>query len=500
MNILVNSKIETKTKISSTNSNFLNFPSLSVFSNISLTTHYPALGVLTLYRSSLSVTLLSVCLSLFSLAASAETATEAALKKLKALNPAVPSNSAAKATLNTNSISESKLKLTKPLRPNQLSPSDITQSSKTPAAPALTKPAPSGDFGDRIKEMAEEDAAPEPEYPQPGAKQDGDTRSKLFPEMSVPIVNPNTNSSLDLESGPNAGPKLGNDVNLGAGPELNQEVFQDLGAADINPELELPKPKYIDPETEAYYYDRAEPDLSKNYSTKIEPDKFEGNWTKQRPSRISVKGEYIYDLPKIKPRKAISMRFASTPPPLITRTGSNINFTDIYGSGRVFGMIVDYEKILAFGKLGRLGLKFGSGIYASTGTGKFKDPLRAAEKVEERFTFVTLPNAVTGIYLFQNSPSQWFVPFLEGGAGYNTSIELRDDGKAPKFAATPVLVGAGGLRLFLDWIDPKALQSLNNDYGIAHTWLLAEYRQIIGLNKALDFTGGTYQLGIAFDF
>ncbi len=110
------------------------------------------------------------------------------------------------------------------------------------------------------------------------------------------------------------------------------------------------------------------------------------------------------------------------------------------------------------------------------------------------------PNQLTAIYKFQYADEQIFVPYVEGGAGYFTFMEVRDDGQSTKFGGAAVTVAAAGANILLDWLDRQSVRQLDNEYGINHVWLTGEYRYIVGLNPTFDFTSGVISAGLMVDF
>jgi hypothetical protein len=92
------------------------------------------------------------------------------------------------------------------------------------------------------------------------------------------------------------------------------------------------------------------------------------------------------------------------------------------------------------------------------------------------------------------------VPFVEGGAGYFTFAEIRDDQKGPRFGGAAVTVAAGGINLLLDHFDRAAIRQLDASYGINHVWLTAEARAIVGLNGNFDFTSLMFSSGVVLEF
>jgi hypothetical protein len=230
---------------------------------------------------------------------------------------------------------------------------------------------------------------------------------------------------------------------------------------------------------------------------------FSGRTGVERPVEIKRSGEFNYKTLASREKASASFRLGFMSPPKIVNNG--IRYVDVYGSTEVPTILGDYEWRL-FSNVGRFGIKFGSGIMSSSGSGRFKNPppagapARITDVAEEKFTFITFPNQLTASYKFQYTSKQLFVPYVEGGAGYFTFIEIRDDDKPPKFGGAAVTSAAGGLNFLLDWLDPKAVRQLDLEYGINHVYLSLEYRLIVGLNPKYDFSSNSISAGISMDF
>lgn len=199
---------------------------------------------------------------------------------------------------------------------------------------------------------------------------------------------------------------------------------------------------------------------------------------------------------------AFSISFGAFGPLDLVNERNNLTFRDIYGDGSGPILFVGYEKPLTR-SLGILSLKVSSGAYFSAaGKGRFADPNRPDfnTKREETFTFLMFPNMANLSYKFNFSDRQWFVPYVEGGAGYFTFAEIRDDGQKPKVGAAGVTTFAGGIQLLMDKVDLLAISNLRRDYGVEHVWFTAEYKAVIGLNKTFDFTSSIINAGFTVDF
>ena len=325
----------------------------------------------------------------------------------------------------------------------------------------------------------EVEAAPKPEYPYPGT---------VDPDYA-PTPNPNQQAKrLEAEPTP-------------------------------PPTKEVPRPKRVDENGNYFYGTEVETSKGDHQPGVAHPVKAQASGEfvydpndkstepqeqpipgAERPVSISPSGEYSYKLPKNKHSHSSSFRFGIMSPPKITNADfPQIDFAAIYTNANQPALLGDYEWRLS-NKIGRLGLKFGSGVFFAAGTGQFVTPRPEQTKALEKFTFLMIPNSVTAIYKFQYAEKQLFVPYIEGGAALFGLVEIRDDGKAPKLGVSPGLVAAGGINMLLDGFDPRAIQKLDAQYGIGHVWLTAEFRNVVGLNSKMDISGYAISVGVVFDF
>lgn len=282
------------------------------------------------------------------------------------------------------------------------------------------------------------------------------------------------------------------------------------------------RPKKIDEETGTYIYD-----------TNLEPATFSGREGVQAPRKTTKTGEFVYDQKPIatpyrgeKGREepiemrdtgeyyysvenspesgSFSFRLGFVQPPTLVNAETGTKFNEIYdvsaGSSPI--LLVDYERKVT-GKVGRIGIKLGSGVYTAQGIGRFRNTAtarRSDDIPDERYTFLMFPNSLTGIYRFQYSDKQVFVPFVEGGIGYFGFMELRDDNITPKIGGAAVSLAAAGANFNLDWLDRRSIRSLDNEYGVNHVWLTTEFRVLVGLNKTYDFTSNVFNAGVLLEF
>lgn len=326
-----------------------------------------------------------------------------------------------------------------------------------------------------------DETAPPPEYPYPGAKEEG---------MS-----------------PQSAPRTA---------EAPRYV-----APRVTPNLQVERPKKIDPDTGDYIYDTApsaprvgERDaqhMPKNvapngdyiYDEKVQTPSFSNREHIEKPSEIKASGEFRYPTEESPITGTASFRLGFFgPPQLVNREHSNVTFQTIYTANQLPVVFIDYEKPLT-SKVGHLGLKFSSGVFVASGRGQFAvtDGNRRPDDIpQERYTFFMLPNTATVQYRFQYADRQPIVPYVEGGAGYFTFMEFRDDNSSPTVGGALTTVAAGGVNLLMDWLDREAIRNLDLEYGINHVYLSLEFREIVGLNKSYDFSSSVVNAGFTLQF
>jgi hypothetical protein len=341
-----------------------------------------------------------------------------------------------------------------------------------------------------------DEAPPKPEYPYPGADSDGSSAAGAADGATQGSSATNGSSSTGGKNSQRPRSSGSGPVAQGSTPVQNGWVNE--------------RPVRVDPDSDSYFYTKEPDDSARRLEGPPEPIEFRGWAGAEKPTSIRSDGSFQYSVESTDVRGSYGVRGAYFAYPLIENADNGATFQDIYGSfndegeatsGGMIGVLVDYERILGFGALGRISARFTSGAIFSSGRGRFRSAARVAEEPEEVFTFINLPNTLGLTYLLQFlGPEQLLVPYIEGGAGYFTFVELRDDNKSPSFGGSPVAYFAGGLRVLLDGLDRPAIRRLDEAYGINHVWLFAEFRQQIGLNKKFDFTSQVGNAGVSFDF
>jgi hypothetical protein len=214
--------------------------------------------------------------------------------------------------------------------------------------------------------------------------------------------------------------------------------------------------------------------------------------------RISKEGEYFYKRKASEQTSAWALRFGSLQIGDVVNPDTNLAFGDVYASSGTV-LFFDYEWQL-FKFLGKIGLKLGSGVFVTQGTGRFLTGTKAGQEAKEQYTFVMFPNNLSAIYRAQFWEKQLIVPFVEGGGGYYTFVEVRDDFKRTKYGGVPIAQWAVGGSLLLDFLDPAAMVELDEDNGINHLWLTAEFRSITSFKDTFDISNNIISAGFLFEY
>ncbi|MCC6137375.1 MAG: hypothetical protein IT287_01995 [Bdellovibrionaceae bacterium] len=230
----------------------------------------------------------------------------------------------------------------------------------------------------------------------------------------------------------------------------------------------------------------------------------------EKPDSISDDGEYFYsekssadaihyDLDHLPPiTGAVYFRVSSTGAYDITGDGGR-TYKQVYGENPGVGIVFDYEWQM-FHLLGKWTAKFSTGFTVGNGSGQFTDPANSSLTPQEKFLLVLSPHTALLNYKMRFSDTQWFIPYVEGGPGYYTYIEHRNDGKKTAFGGAPVIAAAGGILVSMSLFDKNAAGLLYDDYGINHMWLDLNFRHNEGLDKDKDFSSDVFSAGFGFAF
>lgn len=231
----------------------------------------------------------------------------------------------------------------------------------------------------------------------------------------------------------------------------------------------------------------------------------------EKPSSISDEGDYFYEgesapdatyykmdhLPPISGAAYFRMGSVSS---FNLQGDTGRNYKEIYGDRPGLGVLFDYEWQLGH-LAGKWTFKASSGLVIGNGTGQFENSSTNSSLVpKETFLFGVMPNTAILNYKLRFSDTQWFIPYVEGGAGYFTFIEYRNDGKKTAFGGAPVASAAGGILISLSILDRNSAGTLYDDYGVTHMWLDLQARRNFGLSKQKDFSSNVFSAGFGFAF
>jgi hypothetical protein len=231
----------------------------------------------------------------------------------------------------------------------------------------------------------------------------------------------------------------------------------------------------------------------------------------ETPESISDDGDYFY--PTVSNPDAIYYDLDHLPPitgAVYFRVGTISSFAlegdagrtykDVYGEDPGIALLFDYEWQLGQ-LLGKWTLKAATGFAIGNGTGVFENNPGLTPR--EKFLFVVMPHTVLLNYKLRFSDKQWFIPYVEGGAGYYAFIEQRNDKSLFEdtvFGGAPVGAVAGGILISLSLFDKNAAGTLYEDYGVNHMWLDLQIRRNEGFDKKKDFSSNVLSAGFGFAF
>jgi hypothetical protein len=226
-----------------------------------------------------------------------------------------------------------------------------------------------------------------------------------------------------------------------------------------------------------------------------EVDKDTGDYF-YKPKKESAAIRYKID-PRPATKKAAFLRFGTVGP--YDLASDNSNYKDVYTDSSSFVIYAEYERVLGH-LMGNWSVKFGTGVTTESGSGQFLVPDSQGRLPREKYNLFVLPNTVLMSYKLRFSDNQWVVPYVEGGGGYFTFVEYRNDGDSTSYGGAFVTAVTGGLLLNLNLLDDITAGSLYEDYGIANMWLDLQFRQNIGLDDKKDFTSNMIIGGFGFAF
>ncbi len=219
--------------------------------------------------------------------------------------------------------------------------------------------------------------------------------------------------------------------------------------------------------------------------------------------KISKDGTYIYDLNRKLKKESSKITFGVANYPDITlevttKTSGvkTYSFENLYAQSPAIIIGYDYENFLWTDK-GKLGYQIGGSLMYVTGNGVLTS---TGDFSQEKFTFLTLPLNVGGVYRFEYKDKQLFAPYVTGGGTLLALLEKREDVSTPGTAGGFGFFAAAGLLINTAVIDPDSGFQLDSEYGISNLWLALEFKVTDVNGKAFSYSNRYVNAGLSFDF
>ena len=218
---------------------------------------------------------------------------------------------------------------------------------------------------------------------------------------------------------------------------------------------------------------------------------------------------------------AMEFRFGPYRPDVDSEfTGMNKPYSEFFGDGSsfLFSFELDYQLWHGFGSLALGG---NAGYFSDSAKACLPGSCQMRSAADESSINI-IPIQVLAVYRFDVPALKFNIPlvpygkfglaydiwWITNGAGDTASFTNPNDpncrGGCTAHGGTLGYVGAVGLALMLDWLDPGSAVSLDSELGINHTYLFFELYSVVanGLaqSHALHLGDTTWSAGLAFEF
>lgn len=279
----------------------------------------------------------------------------------------------------------------------------------------------------------------------------------------------------------------------------------------------LEKPKKVDDEGRYHYSTdeiKAQKDVSEHpqkdsgleyidkegrYFYNVKKEKQDPSESFGKPIEIRSDGKYVYDIDKgSASNKAFSFRAGAYDYLSLKQeiNGEEVNFKDVYKNDRI-AILLDYEKLIS-SKYGYTSWKFSTGIlYAYASNGRFANQYDDDTKPQESFRALSVPLIASYEYKFQYKDEQFFIPYINAGAGMIGYAELRDDDKTIA-AYNFSLQGGAGFNLQLDYF--LAFRNLITDSNAQHVYLSFDARYAQAMQNDPNLSLAVATLGFIYQY
>jgi len=226
-------------------------------------------------------------------------------------------------------------------------------------------------------------------------------------------------------------------------------------------------------------------------------------------TRIDSDGVYLYDVKNELKNQSSHIRLGAADNPTITvevcqvatnnncATITTINFNDIYAGSSKLTLGYDYEYFFTV-SAGKLGAQLGFSAQYAQGQGRLKiDPTIPSV---EKFTFLTVPLYLGGVYRFEYKDKQLFAPYVSGGGVYMGLVEKRENSSKITMIGSPGFYGAGGVLFNITAMDREMASAFDNEYGVSNLWINLEFKTVNVSSNAFSYQSNYIQSGLSFDF
>jgi hypothetical protein len=226
-------------------------------------------------------------------------------------------------------------------------------------------------------------------------------------------------------------------------------------------------------------------------------------------SRIDANGVYYYDVVNELKNQSSHIRLGAASNPEVSveicqvtptdecASVTSVTFDDIYTGASKLSLGYDYEYFFTTSG-GKLGGQLGFSAQYAQGAGRLAiDPTKSSI---EKFTFLTLPLYLGGIYRFEYKDKQLFAPYVSGGGVYMVLLEKREDASKVNGIGAPGFYAAGGVLFNVTAFDRDMASEFNSEYGISNLWINLEFKTVNVESDAFSYQSNYIQSGLSFDF
>lgn len=217
--------------------------------------------------------------------------------------------------------------------------------------------------------------------------------------------------------------------------------------------------------------------------------------------KIRRDGTYLYRTKRSPQDRTFSLKATTLTAPTIVGyqppDGKEaLTYEDIYKNRPLSGAFFEYEWMLNQ-KVGDIALQAGSGLFTTSGKGRFKN--NPTKESIEKYYFFAVPLTFGILYRMNYWNRQFLVPYGSIGGQYIGLLEVRDDAKKINPAGSIGATGSAGVLFNISRWGDRSAYILDNNYGINDLWLSVEYRRLQSVKKEMDFSSNAICVGFSMD-